>query len=71
MNDEENILIGVSISHDFQFQIQGINDFNEAWEKLKNIFAQHIVIKYHQIEYYIMNLNNVDFYYIEYYLSNF
>jgi hypothetical protein len=34
-NDKEHGLIGISISHDLKFHLQGIDDPNESWEIFK------------------------------------
>jgi hypothetical protein len=43
-NDEECGLIKISISPYLQFHLQGIDDLDEAWDKLESIFDKHNVI---------------------------
>jgi hypothetical protein len=43
-------LIRLSISFDVWFHIQGINDPDEAWDKMNKVFGKHNVIQAHQLE---------------------
>jgi hypothetical protein len=43
-NDEAHGLIRKSITPDLMFQLQGINDPGDAWEKLENMFGKHNII---------------------------
>jgi hypothetical protein len=43
-------LIGMSISRHFQFHLQGIDDSDEAWEKLEAVFGKNNEIQVHQLE---------------------
>jgi hypothetical protein len=40
----------MSISYDLQFHIQGIDDLDEAWDKLNKVFGKQNVILAHHIE---------------------
>jgi hypothetical protein len=70
-NDEARGLIGVSISPDLRFHLQGINDLDEVWDKLQKVFSKHIVDQAHQLENQLISLNPNDFSCIEDYLSKF
>jgi hypothetical protein len=70
-NDEVHGLIGISISLDLRFHLQGIDDHDEAWENLKSMFGKHNIIQSHQIENQIMTLSPNDFSWNEDYLSKF
>jgi hypothetical protein len=61
----------MSISPNLRFHLQGIDDPDEAWEKLQAVFGKHNVIRAHLLENQLMNLSPNDFPYIEYYLSKF
>jgi hypothetical protein len=57
MNDESLGLIGMSISPNLRFHLQGIDDLDEAWEKIEYVFGKHNIIRAHQIENKIINLS--------------
>jgi hypothetical protein len=60
-NDEACGLIGMSISLDLQFHLQGIDGLDESWTKLEVVFGKHNVIQAHQNENLLMNLSANDF----------
>jgi hypothetical protein len=70
-NDETYQLFRMPISCDLMFHLQGINDPDEAWEKLHSVFGKHNIIRAHQGENQLMNLSPNDFSCIEDYLSKF
>lgn len=70
-NDEARGLIRTSISPDLWFNLQGIDDPNEAQDMLENVFGKHNVILAHHLENKIITLNPNDFPCIEDYLSKF
>jgi hypothetical protein len=70
-NDEARGLIGMSISLDLRFHLQGLDAPNKSWEKLEVVFGKHNIIRAHQLENQLMNLSPNDFPCIEYYLSKF
>jgi hypothetical protein len=43
-NDEASELIGMSISHDLRFHLQGIDAPYKAWEKPEAMFGKHNII---------------------------
>jgi hypothetical protein len=43
-NDEVCVLIGMPISHDLRFHLQGIDGPNKSWEKLEVVFDKHNII---------------------------
>ena len=47
-NDEACGLIGMSISLDLTFHLQGIDGPDDAWEKLEVVFGKHNIIRSHQ-----------------------
>lgn len=49
-NDKARGMIGMSISPDLRFHLQGIDDLDEAWEKLEFVFGNHNIIRAHQIK---------------------
>jgi hypothetical protein len=49
-NFEAPGLLKLSISLDSQFQLQGIDDPDEAWAKLEVVFGKHNVIQAYWIE---------------------
>jgi hypothetical protein len=53
-NDKPCGLIGISISHDLRFHIQGIDDLDDAWENLETMFGKHNIIRAHQLENQLM-----------------
>lgn len=64
-------LIRLHISPYFLFHIQGMDDLDEVWEKLKIIFGQPNVIRSHQLENQIITLSPNNFSFIVVYLSKF
>jgi hypothetical protein len=46
-NDETCGLIRMSISRDLRFHLQGIDDHDEAWEKLQAMFGKPNIIQTH------------------------
>jgi hypothetical protein len=70
-NDEAHGLIGMSISHNLRFHLQGIDNRDESWEAIESMFGKHNTIRARRIENKIKNLIPNDFSYIEYYLCKF
>jgi hypothetical protein len=70
-NDKEHVLIGMPISHDLRFHLQGIDGPNKSWEKLEVVFGKPNIIRAHHIENKLMTLSPNDFPCIEDYLSKF
>jgi hypothetical protein len=70
-NDEVCELIKMSISSDLQFHLQGIDDLDEASDKLEAIFGKHNEIQARHLENQLISLNPNEFSCIEYYLSKF
>jgi hypothetical protein len=70
-SDKECGLIGMSISPDLRFHLQGIDAPDETWTKIEVVFDKHNIIRAHQIENQSMTLSPNDFYFTEYYLSKF
>jgi hypothetical protein len=46
-NDEAHGVIGMFISPDLRFHLQGIDDHDEAWENLEFVFGKHNIIRSH------------------------
>jgi hypothetical protein len=44
MNDEARGLIGMFISPHLRFHLQGIDNPDESWEKIKFVFGKHNII---------------------------
>jgi hypothetical protein len=55
----------MSIYLDLRFHLQGIDDPNEAWEKIQSMFGKHNIIQAHQDENQLMTLGPNDFTCIE------
>jgi hypothetical protein len=61
----------LTTSPNLRFHLQGIDDPNDAWEKLEVVFGKHNIIQAHQLENQLMTLSPNDFPCIEDYLSKF
>jgi len=70
-NDEAHGLIGMSISSNLLFHIQGIDDPNKSWDNLNKVFCKHNVIRTQQFENQIIFLSPNDFPFIDDYLYKF
>jgi hypothetical protein len=68
-NGKTHGLIGMSISPDLIFHLQGIDDPNDAWTKLETVFGKNNIIRAHQFENNLMNLSPKYFPCTEDYLS--
>ena len=49
-NDKARGLIGMSISPDLRFHLDGVDSLIKAWEKLNNFFGIKIEIRVFQLE---------------------
>jgi len=70
-NDEARWLIGISISLDLMYHLQGIDDPEAAWDKIESVFGKLNIIRAQQLENQILTLSPNDFYYLGDYLSRF
>jgi hypothetical protein len=70
-NDETCGLIGISISSDLRFHLQGIDYPDKAWKNIESVFGKKNIIRAQRIENQIMDLSPNDFSCIEDYLSKF
>ena len=70
-NDSARGLIGMSVSRDLQFHLQGIDAPDAAWNKLETVFGKHNEIRAHQLENQLISLDPNDFSCIEDFLSKF
>ena len=61
----------MSISTGFRFHISGIDELDNAWEKLEFLFGKHNEIQGHQLENGLISLNPSDSSCIQYYLSKY
>jgi hypothetical protein len=43
-NDEARGLIGMSISPDLRYHLQGVDDAEEAWDKIESVFGKLNII---------------------------
>ena len=59
--DESRGLFGMSISTDLWFYISGIDEPDQALEKLESVFGKHNEIRGHQLENELGSLNPNDF----------
>jgi hypothetical protein len=60
-NDEERGLIGMSISPDLRYHLQGIDDPKAAWDKIESVFGKLNIIRAQQLENQILTLSPSDF----------
>jgi hypothetical protein len=44
-NDEAHGLIGMSISHDLRYHLQGVDDPDAAWDKIESVFGKLNIIR--------------------------
>jgi transposase InsO family protein len=70
-NDEARGLIGMSISPDLRYHLQGVDDPEEAWDKIESVFGKLNIIRAQQLENQILTLNPSDFSCLGDYLSKF
>jgi len=56
-NDLARGLIGLSISPDLQFHLQGIHALDDAWQKLNTVFGIKNEIRTHQLENELLTLD--------------
>jgi hypothetical protein len=70
-NDEACGLIGMSISLDLRYHLQGIDDPEEAWNTIESMFGKINIIRAQQLENQILTLSPSDFYCLGDYLSKF
>ena len=70
-NDEAHGLIGMSISPDLRYHLQGIDDPEEAWNTIESVFGKLNIIRAQQLETQILTLSPSDFYFVGDYLSKF
>ena len=61
----------MSISTDLRFHISGIDEPDQAWEKLESVFGKQNEIWGHQLENELISLNPNDFSCIQDYLSKY
>ena len=60
-NDEARGLIGMSISPDLRYHLQGVDDPKEAWDKIEFVFGKLNIIRAQQLENQILTLSPSDF----------
>ena len=70
-NDEARGLIGMSISPDLRYHLQGLDDPKEAWDKIESVFGKLNIIRAQQLENQILTLSPSDFSCLGDYLSRF
>jgi hypothetical protein len=70
-NDEACGLIGMSISPDLRYHLQGVDDPKEAWDKIESVFGKLNIIRAQQLENQILTLSPSDFSCLGDYLSKF
>jgi hypothetical protein len=70
-NDEARGLIGMSISPDLRYHLQGIDDPEAAWDKIESVFGKLNIIRAQQLENQMMTLSPSDFSCLGDYLSKF
>jgi hypothetical protein len=70
-NDEARGLIGMSISLDLRYHLQGIDDPEEAWNTIESVFGKLNIIRAQQLENQILTLSPSDFSCLGDYLSKF
>jgi hypothetical protein len=70
-NDEARGLIGMSISLDLRYHLQGIDDPEEAWNTIESVFGKLNIIRAQQLENQILTLSPRDFSCLGDYLSKF
>jgi hypothetical protein len=70
-NDEARGLIGMSISLDLRYHLQGIDDPKETWNTIKSMFSKLNIIRAQQLENQILTLSPSDFSCLGDYLSKF
>ena len=71
MRDEACGLIGMSMSNELRFHLQGIDTPYATWEKLEIVFGKHNEIWGHQLENELVALNPSGFSWIQDYLYKF
>ena len=70
-NDEAHGLIGMSISPNLRYHLQGIDDPEAAWDKIESVFGKLNIIRAQQLENQILTLSPSDFSCLGDYLSKF
>ena len=70
-NDQARGLIGMSISPDLRFHLDGLDSPVEAWEKLHKVFGLKNEIRAYHLENELLTLDPSNFPSIEDYLSKF
>jgi hypothetical protein len=70
-NDEACGLIGMSISPDLRYHLQGIDDPKDAWNTIESVFGKLNIIRAQQLENQILTLSPNDFSCLGDYLSKF
>ena len=70
-NDEARGLIGMCISPDLRYHIQGVDDPEAAWDKIESVFGKLNIIRAQQLENQILTLSPSDFSCLGDYLSKF
>jgi hypothetical protein len=70
-NDEAHGLIGMSISLDLRYHLQGINDPEDAWNTIESVFGKLNIIRAQQLENQILTLSPSDVSCLGDYLSKF
>ena len=70
-NDEARGLIGMSISPDLRYHLQGVDNPKEAWDKIESVFGKLNIIRAQQLENQILTLSPSDFSCLGDYLSKF
>ena len=70
-NDSARGLIGLSVSPDLQFHLQGIDAPDDAWKKLNTVFGTKNEIRAHQLENELLTLDPNNFSCMEDFLTKF
>jgi hypothetical protein len=70
-NDKACGLIGMSISPDLRYHLQGIDDLEDAWNMIESVFGKLNIIRAQQLETQILTLSPSDFSCLGDYLSKF
>jgi hypothetical protein len=70
-NDEAHELIGMSISRDLRYHLQGIDNPKVAWDKIESVFGKLNIIRTQQLENQILTLSPSDFSFLGDYISKF
>jgi len=70
-NDKARRLIGMSISPDLRYHLQGVDEPEAAWDKIESVFCKLSIIRAQQLENQMLSLSPSDFSCLGDYLSKF